>query len=485
MKSVFRKNGIRIVLSIICTVVLCANTYTKVMGKEDESATNSDNAVQTAVDIENNSQNESQSAPQNEPQIVMETETESESESNSESESESESEKESESVTEPESQSEKEHQEETATEEAEDETETEAETETESESESESQATTEAVTQAPGEIHVSELLFEKEYKEENDWKLTNGMVEIRFEVVNVENVSQIYYMVNGEILHDVVFQNNQGSILLEQDMLGEIVIYCVDEAGRTISVKVGNFWIDRIPPVITAGDVTGTISLMPGVALNITAAEVENIIKGSGLAAIQYQLDGEHFEVPIEDGGFTLTFEQAGTHELVIVALDRAGNMMSINRTIEVKNAPIISVTLPTTVEVVVLSDPIANGINLFSEPFDVVNKSNVPIRVSLSRYEMLSGYTGGFGNSYLYLDMVRGGENVSLPLGFLPLSNVCEFNLAPSQYSAENVYVSSGNESIANCTYRGFADAEFNEYLRHNKVEFNLVFVFEALEEE
>lgn len=329
-------------------------------------------------------------------------------------------------------------------------------------------------------LQCREIVFEGESKEFNEYILTNNTVRVIFEVNMTGNLTEAYYCVNGERKDSIVVNDRIGELVLDSDLCGLVEIFCEDDLENQTSCTVGNIMIDKQIPVLTASGEGDTISILPDMPLNIIYSDEEG---GSGLSSVYYSLDGQTEEAAVEDGFFTLTFSESGVHELYIVAQDNAGNAAELTKYITVKEAPIVSVTIPTNIEVIILSQTIEEGVNIFSNSFDVVNRSNVPVKIKIAEYRMDSTFEGSFQNSFLNLEMQFCSVKEVIPLGFNPLNDIYEFNLAASEYSGRE-YVSSGEQSIARFNYRGFADTEFNEYLRIHKAEFSLLFTFEAVEE-
>lgn len=352
---------------------------------------------------------------------------------------------------------------------------------------SQEEMTTPAATKpAEAGIAITEIVFEKEYTEVGEFRLTNGNVTVNYtmQTGNIP-VQEIYYVWEEEpdSHMPVEIVENRGSFVVESEGKGAIQLVCVDTEGNVITSEEKGIWIDKTSPVITMGGNSDTITIMPP---SILKAEVSDGENGSGITDFAYRLDeGELITVSGTD--FELNFEEdsSGEHTITVIATDKAGNISRITKKIVVRVAPIITVTVPTDIELIILSRPIKDGVNIFSYDWEVINKSNVPIHATISNYSMNSDFTGDFEESYLNLKMKYCSQETDIPLGFMPRTNLYEFILDKAEYSSQKEYISSGEGAKASFSYCGFAAHEFNEFLRYNKAVFHMAFVFEPVLED
>ncbi len=333
-------------------------------------------------------------------------------------------------------------------------------------------------------VRITGTEFKADYTDADSCRLTNGDVILYFEFgEDVKNVKKAYYTwaESPNIHRPVTLEDGGGSFVVDCEGKGTVRLVCTDAEGNIMTAEEPGLWVDKTAPVIDMGEDGDVISMTPPAVLK---AEVYDGESGSGVVSVVYQMDdGE--AVTVSGEAFELSFEGNEEHTLTVTAADRAGNESQVTKKISVNVAPIIKVTIPTDIDLVVLSSPIDDKTNIFSEEWEVVNKSNVPVRATITEYSMNSDFTGEFEDSYLNLNMKYGSQETKIPLGFTYQTDVYQFELGKADYSGENEYLSSDDAARASFFYKGYAGNEFNRFLRSHKAVFHMTFVFEPIQEE
>lgn len=333
-------------------------------------------------------------------------------------------------------------------------------------------------------LKISRVEFERDFLEEGNYRLTNGSITMHFvfgaDIVNVEKAYYFWADDQNNRL-PVGLEEDGGSFVVDREGKGTVTLVCIDAEGNVMTAEEPGLWIEKTAPVIDMGEDSDMISMVPPAVLKVTADDGEN---GSGVESFRYQLDGGE-DVEVSGGEFELSFEENEEHTITVIAVDRVGNENKVTKRLSVNVAPIVKVTIPTDIDLVVLSSPVGDKVNIFSEEWEVVNKSNVPVKLTITEYSMNSDYTGDFEDSYLNLKMKCGSHETKLPLGFTYQTDVYQFVLGKAEYSGQNEYVSSDGDARAILSYEGYAGAEFNKFLSSHKAVFHMTFVFEPVTEE
>ncbi|MDE6701109.1 MAG: hypothetical protein K2K10_08895 [Acetatifactor sp.] len=333
-----------------------------------------------------------------------------------------------------------------------------------------------------GGVRIVEVEFENDFVKADSYRLTNGDVIIYFELSkDVNNVEEAYYIWKDtpNVHLDVKLEDGGGFFVVDREGKGTVRLVCTDAEGNVMMAEESGLWIDKTVPEIDMGDDDGDmISMIPPAVLT---TEVNDGEDGSGVVSVVYQLDADE---PVEVSGekFELSFEGNEEHTLTVIAEDRAGNESKVTKRISVNIAPIIKVTVPTDIDLLVLSSPINDDVNIVSEEWEVVNNSNVPVRATITEYSMNSDFAGEFEDSYLNLNMKYRSQELKIPLGFAYQTDVYQFELGKADYSKENEYLSSDDAARARFSYEGYAGNQFNRFLRTNTAVFHMTFVFEPL---
>lgn len=333
-----------------------------------------------------------------------------------------------------------------------------------------------------GGVRIVEVEFENDFVKADSCRLTNGDVIIYFELSkDVNNVEEAYYIWKDtpNVHLDVELKDGGGFFVVDREGKGTVRLVCTDTEGNIMTAEESGLWIDKTVPEIDMGDDGGDmISMIPPAVLTTEVYDGED---GSGVVSVVYQLDGDE---PVEVSGekFDLSFEGNEEHTLTVIAEDRAGNESKVTKRISVNIAPIIKVTVPTDIDLLVLSSPINDDVNIVSEEWEVVNNSNVPVRATITEYSMNSDFAGEFEDSYLNLNMKYRSQELKIPLGFAYQTDVYQFELGKADYSKENEYLSSDDAARVRFAYEGYAGNQFNRFLRTNTAVFHMTFVFEPL---
>lgn len=333
-----------------------------------------------------------------------------------------------------------------------------------------------------GGVRIVEVEFENDFVKADSCRLTNGDVIIYFELSgDIDNVEEAYYIWKDtpNVHLDVELKDGGGFFVVDREGKGTVRLVCTDTEGNIMMAEESGLWIDKTVPEIDMGDDGGDmISMIPPAVLTTEVYDGED---GSGVVSVVYQLDGDE---PVEVSGekFDLSFEGNEEHTLTVIAEDRAGNESKVTKRISVNIAPIIKVTVPTDIDLLVLSSPINDDVNIVSEEWEVVNNSNVPVRATITEYSMNSDFAGEFEDSYLNLNMKYRSQELKIPLGFAYQTDVYQFELGKADYSKENEYLSSDDAARARFSYEGYAGNQFNRFLRTNTAVFHMTFVFEPL---
>lgn len=331
-------------------------------------------------------------------------------------------------------------------------------------------------------LEISRVEFDKNYIESDGYRLTNGGVTIYIDGLSAQSdMAEAYYIWTNEPDRLIPIEINKGSFVVDDEGKGDIQLVCIDIRGNVLTAQVKGIWIDKTIPEIEMGGEKDTIILMSPAALKVRVQDGDN---GSGVISLSYKLDDE--DIVIADAQeFELYFEESGEYTISVFATDMAGNQSRITKKIMVHAAPIITVTLPTDVTLMVLSRPVEDGVNIFSQDWEVINRSNVPIRATITEYGMRSDFDGDFAESYLNLKMQYRNQENEIPLGFAQQTNICDFTLGKALYTSDNQYISSGDDSRIRFSYRGYAADELNQYLKYHKAVFHMAFVFEPIIDE
>lgn len=349
---------------------------------------------------------------------------------------------------------------------------------------SSAQPTSTAAAYMRQELSITAVGYKGNRIVHDNYVLTNDDVTVYYSLqTGTLPIREFYYIFDSDIDRqyplDVPSKSGalvEGGIVLDSEMKDRVTIVCVDGQGNAVTASTDVFWIDKTAPEIEMGDENGRVVLVPPATLNTSVTD-----SGSGLSSVAYQLDDAP-AVAISGGAFHLDFTENGEHKLKVSASDAAGNVRELTADISVNVAPIMTITLPTDIELTVLSMSVGDNINIFSGEWEVINQSNVPVRATISEYRMDSGFTGDMGASTLNLRIRCQSKLTNISLGYEPCTDLYSFTLDKAEYTKTGQYISSGEGARAAFSYQGFTDREFNDYLRLHKATFHLAFRFEPI---
>ncbi len=349
---------------------------------------------------------------------------------------------------------------------------------------SSAQPTSTAAAYMRQELSITAVGYQGNRIVHDNYVLTNDDVTVYYSLqAGTLPIREFYYIFDSDIDRqyplDVPSKSGalvEGGIVLDSEMKDRVTLVCVDGQGNAVTASTDVLWIDKTAPEIEMGDENGKVVLVPPATLNTSVTD-----SGSGLSSVVYQLDDAP-AVAVSGGAFHLDFTENGEHKLKVSASDAAGNVRQFTADISVNVAPIMTITLPTDIELTVLSMPVGDNVNIFSREWDVINQSNVPVRATITEYRMDSGFTGDMGASTLSLRMRCQSKLSNISLGYEPRTDLYSFTLDKAEYTKTGQYISSGAGARATFSYQGFTDREFNDYLRLHKATFHLAFRFEPI---
>lgn len=259
-----------------------------------------------------------------------------------------------------------------------------------------------------------------------DMKIDDGEKET---CSGIEKISCVY----GDKIACVVDSLEEPKVTLPQDFFGRVLLNCEDKAGNASDIISQYYLVEQNVPKITFSD--SEICTVP-YTLWVDVEDTGHII--SGIDNMECTINGEPYEiadlkaqenVQLTDDlevpskvGFSIPFEQEGSYQIELRVTDHAGNVVTVEKNIEVTQPDMVAVYMPKEFTIHIDPQQLLGREQIFSDNITLENVSNVDVMVQIEdiavRVNDEVSDAGVLKDCELYLVAPDTGEKIKLKKG-------------------------------------------------------------------
>lgn len=245
----------------------------------------------------------------------------------------------------------------------------------------------------------------------------------------IARIASVY----GDQISYVLGEFEDPKITLPENFFGRVLFNCADNAGNVADFVSQYYLIENTAPSITLHD--SEVCTAPYV-LGVSVEDQGHIV--SGIDDIRCKVNGKPYDIEDLSGteylcltediqiasksDFALNFDEEGSYDIQITAIDNAGNETTISKTIEVTKPELVGVYMPKQFTIHIDPQQLAGREQIYSDEIELNNVSNVDVKVTIENIKVTvqdgMSDTGVLKDCELYLVAPDTGEKISLAKG-------------------------------------------------------------------